>query len=108
MVDTANYIVKNCNKLQSLEMNRSEDLKNEISSSFRRMLITVSVIVIIVIVLVILGVYTITESITYPLGLLMGHISHIAKSGLLDEDAKAVSQNKEKAVKKAVSQEGMS
>ena len=108
MVDTANYIVKNCNKLQSLEMNRSEDLKDEISANFRRMLITVSVTVVVVILLVIAGVYAITESITYPLGVLMAHIADISRSGLLDEDSAEMRGEKEEAVKKFVSQEGMS
>ena len=86
MVDTAEYIVKNCNKLQALEMNRSEDLRTEISESFGRMLITVIVILIAVIVLVVFIIYSITESIVHPLGLLMSHISSVSKSGLLDAD----------------------
>lgn len=83
MVDTANYIVKNCNKLQALEMNRSEDLKNEISNGFIAMIVTITVIVIVVILLVIFFIAILTESITYPLGRLMSHISGISESGLL-------------------------
>ena len=86
MVDTANYIVKNCNKLQALEMNRSKDLKNDISNGFVAMLITIIVIVAVVILLVIFFITTITESITYPLGMLMSHIAGVAESGLLDSD----------------------
>ena len=87
MVDTATYIVKNCNKLQALEMNRSEDLKDEISGGFIAMLITIVVIVAVVILLVIFFIATITESITYPLGMLMSHIAGVARSGLLDSDS---------------------
>ena len=105
MVDTADYIVKNCNELLSLEMNRSEDLKNEISSNFYTMLVTVSVIVIAVILLMIVLVYSITKSITYPLGLLMSHIADISKSGLLDEDSQETSQNKKQLTENAVKQE---
>ena len=79
MVDTANYIVRNCNKLQSLEMNRSEDLKEEISDDFNRMFLTVFSIVVIVILVMILFVYSITKSITNPLGLLMSHIANISE-----------------------------
>ena len=86
MVDTANYIVRNCNKLQSLEMNRSEDLKEEISDDFNRMFLTVFSIVVIVILVMILFVYSITKSITNPLGLLMSHIANISESGLLDSE----------------------
>ncbi|MCR5452891.1 MAG: hypothetical protein K6F00_09710, partial [Lachnospiraceae bacterium] len=86
MVDTASYIVKNCNKLLSLEMNRSEDLKERISSNFTAMIITVSIIVVIDILLTVLMVYLMTSSITHPLGLLMSHIYDISKEGLLDND----------------------
>lgn len=84
MVDTANYIVKNCNKLQALEMNRSENLKNDISTGFVKMLITIGALLVVVIILVIVFIYAITQSITYPLGTLMSHISNVSNSGLLD------------------------
>ena len=86
MVDTAGYIVENCNKLQALEMNRSENLKNEISDGYEKLLIVVSSIIFIVVFLTIMFIYSVTESITYPLGILMSHISDVSKSGLLDED----------------------
>ncbi len=83
MVDTANYIVNNCNNLLSLEMNRSADLRKEMAESFRKMLIAVSVFVLVVILLMISLVYSVTESITYPLGVLMSHIADISRSGLI-------------------------
>ena len=95
MVDTANYIVKNCNKLQALEMNRSEEMKEAISGGFRALLTTVAVIVVIVIVLVIIFIYILTESITRPLGLLMKHISEVSESGLLNEERGSSADEKE-------------
>lgn len=87
MVDTANYIVKNCNKLQALEMNRSDDLKNDISSGFIKMIVTIGALLVVVIILVIVFIYAITQSITYPLGTLMSHISDVSSSGLLDDES---------------------
>ncbi len=88
MIDTANYIVNNCNELLSLEMNRSADLRKEMASSFRRMLVFLIIFVIVVILLMIRFVYTITESITYPLGILMSHIGDISRSGLINTETK--------------------
>lgn len=102
MVDTANYIVKNCNKLQSLEMNRSEDLREEISSSYHNMIYVVTVIVAIGILAMVLFVYSITKSITDPLGLLMVHIAEISESGLLDtKQSKETDDNDETAAETA-------
>ena len=101
MVDTANYIVKNCNKLQSLEMNRSVDLREEVSGDFYTMLITVSAIVIVVIFIMVLFVYFITKSITNPLRLLMSHIADISESGLFDENASGTADSKEETAEKS-------
>ncbi len=84
MIDTANYIVNNCNDLLSLEMNRSADLRKEMASSFRTMLVFISIFVVVIILFVINLVYSMTESITYPLGILMSHIADISRSGLIN------------------------
>ena len=89
MVDTADFIIKNCNRLQALEMNRSDDLKEEISTGFMNMYIFVIIGVIVMIILVIAIIYAVTRSITYPLELLMSHISAVSRSGLLDEEKQA-------------------
>ncbi len=83
MTDTSAYIVKNCNMLLSLEMNRSEDLKNEISTDFRRMLVTVAVLVAADIALMVFLAQRLSNRITDPLNLLMAHIAEISESGLL-------------------------
>ncbi len=85
MVDTGNYIIQNCHDLLSLEMNRSNDLKNKISANFKRIILVISLFVIVVILMMISLVYTMSESITYPLGKLMNHIAAISKSGLIDQ-----------------------
>ncbi len=95
MVDTANYIVKNCNKLQALEMNRSEDLKEDISNGSFKIYIYVTIGVTLVIILVIIIIYAITQSITYPLGILMSHIAEVSESGLIDEDKRSDDNNGE-------------
>ena len=84
MVDTAKYIVKNCNRLQALEMNRSSDLQADISGSFRTTITVLIIVIIVIIVLVIFLVYILTESITHPLGILMSHIKNVADAGLMD------------------------
>lgn len=89
MVDTADFLVKNCNRLLSLEMNRSMDLKNESSSSFHTMLGIVGVIFVVMVLMMTFLVYAMTESITHPLGVLMAHMKDISDSGLLDVTAEA-------------------
>lgn len=107
MTDTAKYIVNNCNKLQSLEINRSEDLKEEISRNFCTMLVSVLVILVVVILLMVQFVYAITRSITYPLGLLMSHIAEISKSGLLDEDSENTTEMAESTSGRSMQQGGI-
>ena len=80
MADTANYIVRNCIKLQALEMNRSEDLQEDISNGSFKTYIYITIGVTAVIILVIAIIYAITQSITYPLGLLMSHITEVSET----------------------------
>ncbi len=93
MVDTANYIVNNCNDLLNLEMNRSNDLRKSIQKNFQRIMIIISVFVIIMFILMIGLVYAMTESIIYPLNRLMGHISAVSRTGLIGDEPKEGSRS---------------
>lgn len=82
MVDTAEYLSKNCNEFLSLELQRSANLKKEIVSDFQTSIITILVISIIIIAVAVVLSIAITRSITVPIKVLRKKISVIAKGDL--------------------------
>lgn len=82
MVNTSEYLSKNCNELLSLELERSGILNNSIISNFQYSIYSIVVAVIIIIILAVLLSLVITSSITIPLKILRNKISIIAKGDL--------------------------
>lgn len=82
MVDTAEYLSKNCNQFLSLELERSSDLKQDIVSDFRTSIITILVVSVLIIAAAVILSIAITRSITVPIKVLRKKISVIAKGDL--------------------------
>lgn len=85
MVNTAEYLSNNCNKLLSLELERSGQLNAQILKNFRQSIYNIIVVVIIIIIISVLLSMAITSSITVPLKILRKKISVIAKGDLSGE-----------------------
>lgn len=85
MVNTAEYLSNNCNKLLSLELERCGQLNAQILKNFRQSIYNIIVVVIIIIIISVLLSMAITSSITVPLKILRKKISVIAKGDLSGE-----------------------
>lgn len=85
MVNTAEYLSNNCNKLLSLELERCGQLNAQILKNFRQSIYNIIVVVIIIIIMSVLLSMAITSSITVPLKILRKKISVIAKGDLSGE-----------------------
>jgi len=82
MVNTAEYLSKNCNELLSLELERSTALKKDIMNDFFNSITFILIISGVIIVASILLSIAITRSITVPIKILRNKISIIAKGDL--------------------------
>lgn len=94
MNDISGYISKNCSTLLNLEMQRTEDIQQDIASAYRNMQLNV-IIVLPIIVLVAVGLVVILQKrITKPIRLLSKKLAVIAEKDLTDA-AVTVSSNDE-------------
>ncbi len=82
MISTAEYLSKNCNQLLSLELERSSELRTDITNNFKQSIILIVVIVGIVILISVILSIALTKSITSPLKLLRKRISAVAEGDL--------------------------
>jgi len=82
MVNTSEYLTKNCNELLSLELDRSSLLKQRIISNFRSSLLFVTILSVVIILLAAVLSFSVTRSITVPVQLLRGKISVVASGDL--------------------------
>jgi len=82
MVNTAEYLSKNCNAFLSLELKRSEDLKAEIASEANTRIFFSMIVSLFAIIITVLLSVAIRSSIITPLKLLRKKISVIANGDL--------------------------
>ncbi len=87
MQSEASFITIYAVSLMQMELDRSNQLKNEISSSFRQLILIAIVVVSIAIVLVIVFAFSIIQrTIIKPIGLLKNNISIMAEGDLTGEE----------------------
>jgi len=82
MISTAEYLSKNCNQLLSLELERSSQLRTEITNNFKQSIILIVVIACIVVLISLILAFSLTQSITSPLKVLRTRISAVAEGDL--------------------------